>query len=347
MTPAVVQALVLGAALTALLVVLALWLRLGWRRRSRARAVVVRLVLAMAATGYALLALELGVYAFLDRSDSFGYTLAAKRWFAKHWRPLNSLQIRDVEHDPSALAAKRVVYVVGDSLVAGHGVRDPADRFANVLSARLGSDYEVVVLAKCGWHTIDELEAMRAYPAQPEVVVLSYYFNDVEHAVAAHGLRAPEPFAPPPPALRPLVQRSHLLNFVYWRVYRFANAAEIDRRAWAFFQDVWLRPDVWATHRAELLSVVDFARQRGSRLIVAVFPQLREVERSRPYTARVVELMREQQVEVLDLTEHLAGRDPDDLIVGPLDNHPGVALHHEVGELLFERISQPAPGTAR
>ena len=80
---------------------------------------------------------------------------------------------------------------------------------------------------------------------------------------------------------------------------------------------------------------------RGSRLVVVVFPQLRDIERSRPYSSRVVDLMRAEGVEVIDLAERLAGRDPIDLMVGPLDNHPGVALHHEVGDLLFELLAEP------
>lgn len=332
---------VLIAILTSLLLNVVLGLRFVWTRSSRTRTVAVRIAVSGFAALYALLALELGFFAFVDSSDSFGFTLASKRWFARYWHPINSLGIRDEDHDPIRLREKRVVIAAGDSFVAGHGIRDPRDRFANKLAERLGDDWEVVVLAKSGWHTVDQYEALVQYPVQPEVIVLSYYFNDVEHAFASHGLELPAPFDPPPGFLRPLVERSHFLNFVYWRFYRFANGAEIDRQFWEFFQHNGQRADVWATHAAALRKIAHHAKEHGSRLIVVVFPQLREIERSKPYTSRVTKLFEDEGVEVLDLSPRLAGRDPDELIVGPLDNHPSVELNREVAEILFELIDKP------
>ena len=89
------------------------------------------------------------------------------------------------------------------------------------------------------------------------------------------------------------------------------------------------------------LRLVSTARARlvdGGTLLALVWPHLREIEQSRPYTARVVELLRALGVEVIDLAEHLAGRDAAELIVGPLDNHPGPELHAEVAELLRQHI---------
>jgi len=337
----VFQIATLFAFLTALSLIVTLGLRFVWTTPSRGRRIAVRTSLAGFAALYALLLLELGCYLLVDSSDSFGFTLASKRWFARYWHPINSLGIRDRDHDASSLAEKRVLYAVGDSFVAGHGVRDPRDRFADQLAEHLGDDWEVVILAKSGWHTVEQYEAIESYPAKPEIIVLSYYFNDIENAFAEHDLEQPAPFDPPPRLLRPFVARSHFLNYVYWRIYRFANGAEIDRVFWEFFQTYGQRADVWATHAKELDRIAQYAVERDIRLIVVVFPQLREIERSRPYTERVTQLFEKQDVEVIDLSILLSERDPNELIVGPLDNHPGVALHHEVAELLAELIEKP------
>ncbi len=341
--PSLPRTLILLTLVSGLLVAEILALRLLWRQDSRKRGILVRTSASLFALAYLLLALEVGFYAFGVQSDSFGLTLASKRWFARHWTPVNAAGFRDDEYVPEALAEKRLVLVVGDSLVAGHGVADYRDRFSNVLERELGPEWRMLNVARNGWHTVDELEAIRSFPCPPEVIVLSYYFNDILHAAHQHGLERPEPFSPPPAWLRRLVERSYVANFAYWRLYRFLSGAEIDRKAWEYHEALVAREDVWETHRAELLEVVRYTDESGIRLVCVVFPNLREIERSKAITSRVVELMERNGVETIDLATILAGRDTAELIVNRLDNHPSVALHREVADLLYERLASPAP----
>src|SRR5262245_21618978 len=70
-----------------------------------------------------------GVFSMIDRSHAVGYTLAARLWFARHWTPPgNSFGYRDVEHPDDG---KKKLFVLGDSFVAGMGIRDVRERFTD------------------------------------------------------------------------------------------------------------------------------------------------------------------------------------------------------------------------
>ena len=329
--------LLLLALISSLLFNVVLALKYLWPARSRLRTWVVRASASAFALAYLLVGLELGCMLFVD-SDSFGFTLASKRWFARHWQPINSMGYRDSDYSLEELPDEHIVLAVGDSFVAGHGIRDYRERFSNVLEGLLGRDWRVLNIAKNGWDTRDELAAIAAFGKQPSAVVLTYYYNDIQNAARARGLEAPVPFDPPPAFAAPLLARSYLLDFVYWRLYRFLTGPEIDRASWEFYEQAYERPDVWNDHAEELLEIVRYTQQEDIALYVVVFPNLRMIERSKAFTAKVAQLLASHGADVIDLAEILEGREPSTLIVNRLDNHPGVALHREVAELLYERI---------
>ena len=95
-------------------------------------------------------------------------------------------------------------------------------------------------------------------------------------------------------------------------------------------------PTIWKTFENELLDIVDHVRAHGARPIFVTFPVLTNVEASRPYVAKVVGFLRGKNVPVLDLTAVLAGREPSDLIVNSLDEHPNESVHREIAELLLD-----------
>ncbi len=288
---------------------------------------------------FCLLALELGFYAFVAESDAFGFTLSSKRWFEKHWRPINSEGYRDIEHDEAALRNNKLVLVVGDSFVAGHGIEDPGDRFAAVLARRLGAGWSVVLLAKNGWNTRHALQAVTRYPHRPEAIVLSYFANDIEGAAHRAGFERPSLVAGPPALLRPMVEHSHFLNFAYWRLYRFGGSEQLTCRYWDYLSRCYRDRTIWTAHEKELLAIVDVARNRGTHLLVVVFPNLTDPQASEPYTTKVVELLRARSVQVIEVAEVIAGRETSELVVNSFDAHPSVALHHEIGELLYRQLS--------
>jgi hypothetical protein len=259
-----------------------------------------------------------------------------------YWTPVNTFGYRDIEHDSDSLRGRRTAFVTGDSFVAGMGMSDYRDRFANVTGTELGSEWAVVVLAKNGWNTAQQIEALNAYPHQPDLIVLGYYVNDIEGAGFKHGYARPRLVDPPAGVLGLAVRHSYVLDVLYWRMYRFGNAQEMSAAYHAHLRRLYSDERVWTTHLVELDSVADYAADKGVPLIVLLIPWLTDVESSRPHLARVASHLAARDIPLINLVDQLVDRDPRDLVANPFDAHPSRALHSEIGRILADAIRRTA-----
>ena len=83
-----------------------------------------------------LIFLELFFYSFAQ-SDALGYTLASRNWFKRYWIK-NSLGYRDVEWTAQRLEGRTKIMVVGDSFVAGYGLKNKEDIFFVCIGSTTG-----------------------------------------------------------------------------------------------------------------------------------------------------------------------------------------------------------------
>lgn len=284
-----------------------------------------------------LLILELFFRAFVIQSDAFGHTLAAKRWFERYWGPTNSFGFRDREFDTRILASSKTLFVIGDSFVAGLGVNNPEDRFSNHLRRWMGSDWCVLNFGQNGWNTRQEIEALRSFPIQPDVIVWSYYLNDIAGAAAEHGHNQYIDLSISPSWVNVLVENSYFINFVYWRWFRVLSRLE-GGPFWESVRSDFDNEAIWNTHRQELQGVVEYIRQHHIALLVVIFPTLTDIPGSQKITAKVANIFRLTGSPVIDLSEYLVGRDVRSLIVNNVDAHPNSDLHLEVAQIIYNHL---------
>ncbi|MFN8459550.1 MAG: SGNH/GDSL hydrolase family protein [Anaerolineae bacterium] len=312
--------------------------RAGWKNPgSRWRRAAQNLALLIFTGLVTLLLLELFFKLFFAQSDGFNYTLASKNWFEWYWRK-NSLDYRDIEWTPEMVEGRTKVMVLGDSFVAGYGIENEADRFSNLLGQQLGADYAVMNVGQLGASTKDEIENALQYPYPPDIVILSFYLNDIMDTAQDLGFKRPpaQTHGPFP------VDYSYALNFLYWRVYRL-GPQEWNNDYWTWLLSLYQKPEVWQLYRQQLLQIADYVQQRQGRLIVVVFPNLMAVEESRPVTAQVSRLFAERGVPVLDVTDLVARRPAAELIASPVDSHPNELVHRLVAERLYPLVLHSQP----
>jgi len=307
-------------------------------RRGRGRSLGMGLLVAVDAAMVALLLLEIFMAFFFVQSDGFNLTMSSRKWFDRYWRPVNSLGYRDVEPFPRA-GTEKIVAILGDSFAAGHGIDKVEDRFGDRLGRELGSDWRVVNIAKIGWDTVDEYEALDAYPVAPDVVVLAYFVNDIYRA--AEKCQYPLPFAvqfPQWKLTRYLVDHFALANFVYWRLARVGNVEDASQGFWARLRGAYADPKVFAAHAAELDAIVDWCRERHVRLVALLIPSLADVAGSAAMTSRVAAYFGDRGVDVLDLTPLVIDKKPGELVVNGVDSHANAALNARMADLLRRAI---------
>jgi hypothetical protein len=287
------------------------------------------------------MALEGFVRVFVVSSDGFErLTLSSRQWFSKYWNPINSFGYRDIEHDLHNLGGKKLLFVVGDSFVAGHGINNHRDRFSDVLGTRLKDDWEVFNIAKNGWDTKDEFTALLDFPVIPDAIVLSYFINDIDGTASRVWKQDPPSLIEQPHWLiHPIVKRSHLFNFFYWRMYRFQDAKQMAAIYLTYLEKAYNDENVWSAHEQEILQVVDWADKNDIDIVSVVFPLLVDLNWSRPFEEKVVHLLHNKGVPVVALSKRLSGRNLQELIVNNLDAHPSVSLHAEVASLLHTQLA--------
>lgn len=264
-------------------------------------------------------------------------TLAQQNWMNRYWQT-NNLGYRDREWQPEDWANSETILILGDSFAAGYGLENPANRFADVLAARLGASYAVINLGKPGASTVEELQNLKSHPLQnPDVVIWQYTLNDIENAALSIGLN---------PGLNPLANvptwanESHLANFLYWRLAPALNSQARGFDSYiAWLHSMYDHSVVWDIHRQQIETLIEAVEARGAALIIVIFPDMNNPFGSIPYVDRVAQVFEAAGYEdrVIKLFDAAEAMPLEQRVVSPRDAHPSVAFHALVGEMIYER----------
>ncbi|WP_266368046.1 SGNH/GDSL hydrolase family protein [Tellurirhabdus rosea] len=273
-------------------------------------------------------------FMFVAQSHEGNTTLASKVWFERYWWPVNAKGYRDEEHTDSL--NKQKVLLVGDSFAAGHGLKRVEERFGNILAEKLGANYEVYNLGVSGSDTRDEYQRLEKYSVKPDILILEYFPNDIEKAASEKGVvpQGFQPFSDLPGPFRTLFARSYFLNYVYYQLPHgdFAPYQEYAKR-------VYTDTTILNTHLRDLKQFVDYSRRHNAKMYVVLFPFSHNFELTKAYTRPVEAFFREQQIPVLQVSEHIGDIEPKDRIVGRNDAHASPVVNQRVGLALHKMMA--------
>jgi hypothetical protein len=307
-----------------------------WAKSERPYRLAQNISLSCLALFLTLMLAELFFKVAFAQSDAWNQTLSSQNWFKRYW-VTNSFGYRDVEWSQTDLQTKRKILVLGDSFAAGQGIESLDDRFSNRLGALLGQDYLVMNIATPGISTTEEIERITGFPYKPDILILQYFINDIRNAAHRRGFFADNPGLEPQPVLKPFIENSYVLNFIYWRSVRLLPGPwQPDGFDW--LNQAFNDPEVWWLHQQELLMIYEGARSEQVKLVVVVFPSMTDIDSSTAFTRKVIDFFAERQVPVLDVAPLIKAAPVEQRIVSSLDAHPSVWVHHRVAEALYELV---------
>lgn len=305
-------------------------------RRKTTPPLLLNLTLSIVTLFVTFMGLEFYFKVFFDESDSLD-TLARQNWRERYANPTtyNSWGFRDIQWTDQMVTGKTKVMIVGDSFVEGVGLKNPQDRFSNLLGQKLGSNYAVFNLGKAGTNTQHHIKYIVDYPYAPDILILTYYINDIEGAVTPENWLKRPPGPKIPALLAPVVNNSYVLNFFYWRLYHLLEPGG-PGDTWRWLLTIYDDPEDWWIHQQQLLAIYQGAKAEDIPLVVVVFPNMTYIEESRLVTERIINFFQDKGVSTLDVADLIEKFPTDELIASPVDPHPSQLVNELVAEALYQ-----------
>ncbi len=278
-------------------------------------------------------------------TDAYGFT-AMNYWWYENFskKPLNSLGYRDYEPLPDDPLVTRIA-VVGDSFAMGHGINNIDDTFPQLVEKRLGPGYDINLIARSGWDTIDEPAWLNGYyeaiqPRLPQIVILSYYLNDIDYLLKDTPLNPDAVFAFPdlntPGGWFTL--NFFVPNYLYYNLAQFASPARntnfTDRLIRAHLDET-----IWQQQEVQLEAFYQWTVEHDARLIVLLWPQLAAIPESQVALQPVRDFFAARDVTIADMSPVLTGKSTAELIVNRFDSHPSLLTHQLAADALYEIIT--------
>ena len=272
---------------------------------------------------------------FYVRSDGFG---RLSRNFADRYYRIDEHGLRASNLPPSA--EKENIVVLGDSHVFGAGLEQPAERLSEQLAARY-PQMHVVNLGFPGWDTRTQIEQLTTRlgdtRARIPLVVLTYFFNDIEEDVSAADR---ERLVPPPPqptaldrAFQAISNHSRFVELFYYRIGYPRLVRDRLEQIRTFYED----PVILQQHLATLERLRDVARYKYSaNVLVLLLPFLHSEEllNDVDFYARFTEELATRGFHYVDMQPTYAWHGSSKLIIHRFDPHTNAFANQLAAELV-------------
>lgn len=274
-------------------------------------------------------------------TDAYGFTSMNYYWYVNfYWNDYNSLGYRDYEPTPDDPATPLTrIAVVGDSFAVGHGMNNKDETFPQILERNLGEGYDVNLVASSGWDSDVQEFHLSNYPYRPNIVVLSYYMNDIDYLLNDETGNPNNRFSfIEDPTLHAFIRDWFFVpNYIYYNLLQYTSS----QRNEGFMTDLvgaHMDDEIWAQQALQLESFVAWTRNNNARLIVLIWPNLAGIDLSAPAVGRIADFFESRDVQVVDMSEPLRPYPVLDIIVNRFDTHPGVIAQQIAADALLEAI---------
>ncbi|HEY3967372.1 MAG TPA: SGNH/GDSL hydrolase family protein [Planctomycetaceae bacterium] len=283
-------------------------------------------------------------FAFIyDQSDSFNMTNVSQRWFKRHVQTNPQGWRDDRPLDRTAPPGVHRVWFTGDSFTYGHGIKNTADRFSNLVAAALErqhpGEFAVSNVAEAGINIAQVENLMRGHLEKGyrfNTLVYVMCLNDIEPYVDERGERYVNLGKPGAPFF---FRDTYFFNLLWFRL-RLAMQPQV-RNYYADLADAYHEGEPLRRFLRMLDNLHDVCSSHDVDLRVAIFPFLHNLGPNYPFAAahrKIVDHCHEQRIPVLDLAPVLEPHLAEGLVVNRFDAHPNERAHQLAAEAMEREL---------
>jgi len=288
---------------------------------------------------------------FYDTTDAFSQTKVSERWMKRYF-VLNSAGFRDnIGYTWAMKPGRRRITFLGDSFVAGHGIKNVEDRFPNIIR-RAHPEWDIRVLARLGADTGDELALMDSFIQrgyQPDCVVLVYNLNDVAD-IMPEWKETSRRIAIAESEGGWLRHNSYFLDILYHHYILSRDPAV--RQYFEFVRKGYEGP-TWELQRQRLAQLRDLVQSHDGQLLVVIFPFVHAMGPDYTYLHvhdQLDQLWTDLEVPHLDLLPIYKNLPASKLVVNKYDAHPNEFANalaaRAIDQFLIGEVKTNSPATA-
>lgn len=269
------------------------------------------------------------IFMFIPLIHSSLIPHSSRIWLGYYWNPINNYGYRDNEiNEREALNHKKII-ILGDSFVAGQGIKTIENRFSNLLDKKLSEHYQVINLGQSGSDTRQQYKNLKKFPIKSNLVILSYFGNDIEDLIPLPD-NLFEPYDDLYPVFQFLIRGSFCLDFIYWQLPHSYSANYTD-----LFFNYYTNNKVLKRHFVDLKKFIDLSKEENYQLVVVIFPFIDQIAKSKNYIGVITNFFSKYDVPVLDISQFIEPIPVTKLVVSRYDRHPSEYLHKLVADSLF------------
>jgi len=318
------------------------WLQ-PWRSRRAWLRRVTKVGLGLWTLALTLLAAETAFALFYDTTDTFALCKVSKRWYDRHVQ-LNNMGFRDRKSfAPRKDPGRRRIVLLGDSFAFGHGIKDPADRFGDLVEARCvqasHGTWELYNLSQPGLPTslmLERLDQLADDGFEFDVLLLAYNLNDVEDLDENSRMIVGTIILDQPSNW--VLSECYLPNFLYYRTAQFSRP---EVRSYFDWLTAAYEGEEWERQQAQLDELRGWCDRHEVQLLVVEFPFLHllgDNYKFKEVHQTLDDYWRSHSVPVLDLLDVLQPHVAEGLTVNRFDGHPNERAHALAAEAIWEEL---------
>ncbi len=263
--------------------------------------------------------------------------LAQIIWHSYYFKQINKQGYRDEELETKD-TTKPKLFFLGDSFTAGNGIKKSENRFSNIIAEKR-RELSIFNLGRGFSDTRDELQRLKSFPVKPNVVILQYYFNDIEETAGrvyknntkSNGSLIYNLASVP-------ANSSFLLNFLAVNSTKFIPAFNTNNHrndVKSFYNDT----NIFNTHTKDLTELIQYCKTSNAKLYVLFIPDLRDISFSEEncYT-KIKPLLNTEGITYITINDELKNYKANELIVGSLDAHANEMVQSIIAKKLLVSI---------